>query len=73
MYHMVYLDTLLLDEKSRLKTEYQTMLVNVSDILAKESRNERIEIIWYAMLKEEQFYRNSKYVKYFALQFLDRS
>lgn len=67
------LDILLSDEKTRLKSEYQTMLVNASEIMAMNDGLKKIEDIWYIMLTEEKFYRNCKFLNYYALQFLNRS
>ena len=58
--------TLLSDEISRQKIEYETMLVNIAEIL-------RIEGVWYSLFTEERFYRNCKFLNHYALQFLNRS
>ena len=49
--------TLLSDEISRLKTEYQTMLVNVQEIVHLKCEKEalRIEGVWYSLFTEERF------------------
>ena len=67
------INTLVADEKLRLKTEYQTMLVNSTEVVTQLNGIGKVEKVWYRLLTEEVYYRNCKYVNYLALQFLNHS
>ena len=67
------INTLLDDEKSRLKNEYQTLLVNLCEVLDKSKGKITSEGIWYKLLTEERYYKNCKFLNHFSLRFLTRS
>ena len=67
---------LLNDEKERLKAEYVTLHMNAMDVIAKFGGNGRkftLEQVWYALLTEERYYNNCKFVNFITLKYLNRS
>ena len=71
------INTLLDDEKERLKTEYVTLHMNAMMVLEdlKESCDTefKIERVWYRLLTEEICYKNCKLVNFICLKYLNRS
>ena len=62
----------LLDEKSRLEAEFQTLLVVVAS-LRSETTFSRAEDIWIQLLTKEVYYKRMQYLNNFSLRFLTRT
>ena len=69
------INPLLNDEKARLTAEYATLHRNALKVLSelKDDDPMRLESLWYVLLTEEEYFKNSHYINHFCLNFLNRS
>ena len=70
------INPLLSDEKERLLAEYVTLHMNAMRVigdLKHENSEFTLEQVWYALLTEEMYYKNCKFINFISLKYLNRS